>query len=166
VSALEWTASADPEMEMARTAVEGLAGVASTGGSGGSAAVEALVSLLADGRIRESVLTAIARLPAGTIPLLQRGLGHDVAAVRLATVEALARVRHSEATAIIEGVLDHQDAEMREAAVLALARIGAVDAGKLSRLAGSDPSKVVRRAAGAALGRIRQSPVNRRGPLE
>ena len=166
VSALEWTASADPEMEMARAAVEGLAAVASTGGSGVSPAVEALVSLLADGRIRESVLMAIARLPAGTIPLLQRGLVHGVAAVRLATVEALARVRHPEATAVIEAVLDHQDAEIREAAVLALARIGAADAARLSRLAGSDPSKVVRRAAGAALGRIRQSPVNRRGPLE
>ena len=166
VSALEWTASADSEMEMARAAVEGLAAVASAGGRGVSTAVEALVSLLADARIRESVLIAIARLPAGTIPVLQRGLAHAVPAVRLATVEALARVRHPEATAVIEAVLDHQDAEMREAAVLALARIGGADAARLSRLAGSDPSKAVRRAAGAALGRIRQSPVNRRGPLE
>ena len=54
VSALEWTASADPEVEMARAAVEGLAAVASAGGSGVPPAVEALVSLLADARIRES----------------------------------------------------------------------------------------------------------------
>jgi HEAT repeat protein len=166
VSALEWTASADPDLAMALAAVEGLAAVASAGGSGASPAVEALLSLLADVRIRESVLTTISRLPAGTIPLLQRGMEHGVQAVRLATVEALARVRHPAATAVIGTALDHQDAEIREAAVMALARIGAADAARLSRLAGSDPSKVVRRAAGAALGRIRQSPVNRRGPLE
>jgi HEAT repeat protein len=129
--------------------------------------VEALVSLLADLRIRESVLNALGRLPAGTIPLLQRGLAHGVPAVRLATIEALARLRHPQATAVIEGALEHQDAEIRETAVMALARIGAADvAPRLSRLAGSDPSKSVRRAAGAALGRIRQSSVTRRGPLE
>ena len=167
VSALEWTASADPDVDLARAAVEGLAAVASAGGRGGPPAVEALVSLLADVRIRESVLIAVARLPTTTIPLLQRGLEHGVPAVRLATVEALARVRRPEATAVIETALDHQDAEVREGAVLALARIGAADiAPRLSRLAGSDPSKVVRRAAGAALGRIRHSSVDRRGPLE
>jgi HEAT repeat protein len=167
VGALEWTASADPDVELAGAAVEGLAAVASAAGTGVAPAVEALVSLLADLRIRESVLTALARLPTATIPLLQRGLDHGVPAVRLATVEALARARHPQATAVIETALDHRDAEIREAAVLALARIGAADvAPRLSRLAGSDPSKVVRRAAGAALGRIRQASGPRRGPLE
>jgi HEAT repeat protein len=167
VSALEWTASADPDVELARAAVEGLAAVATAGRSGVSSAVGALLSLLAEARIRESVLMAIARLPAGAIPFLERGLAHGAPAVRLATIEALARVRQPEATAVIATALDHQDAEIREAAVLALARIGAADtAATLSRLAGSDPSKAVRRAAGAALGRLRQAPVNRRGPLE
>ncbi len=87
--------------------------------------------------------------------------------MRLATVEALARVRHPDATAAIESALEHEDADIREAAVLALGRLGAAGAAaKLPGLAGHDPSKAVRRAAGAALARLRQHAGSRRPPVE
>ena len=167
VAALEWTASADPEVELARGAVEGLGAVASAGASAPPSAVAALVSLLADSRLREFVLTVIARLPPAAIPLIGLGLTHGLPAVRQAAVEALARMRHPDATTAIESALDHEDAEIREAAVLALARIGASSAAdRLRRLAGHDPAKAVRRAAGAALARLHQQPGARRAPLE
>lgn len=157
VTALEWTASAEQEPAIARLAVESLGRVAETGGSGTGKAVEGLLTLLAESRLRDVALTVLSRLPAGAIAGIRDGLSHAVPAVRLGTIEALARLRHPDATAAIEAALDIADPEIRASAAQALGRLGSPSAAvRLTSLAAHDPSKAVRRAAGAALGRLRQ----------
>jgi HEAT repeat protein len=156
VPLLEWTAAADADPAVARAALDGLGEMAAGGGASADGAVEALTALLADQRQREAVVVALGALPVVRIAMIGRGLGHPMPAVRRATLEALARLRHTESTSLIESALADNSADVREAAVIALARLGTVGlADKLSRIARQDPSKPVRRAAAAALGRLR-----------
>jgi HEAT repeat protein len=74
--------------------------------------------------------------------------------VRRATLEALTRMKHPDASARVRDALDHPDPVVREAAVIALDRIGARGLlRKLSAMANGDPAVAVRRAAALALTR-------------
>jgi HEAT repeat protein len=82
------------------------------------------------------------------------GLSHAHPQVRRATIDVLARMRHPDASAVLRGALDDADADVREAAVIALDRLGARGTGRrFAEMARHDPSRAVRRAADAALGR-------------
>jgi HEAT repeat protein len=167
VTALEWTASAEREPAIARLAIEGLGRVAEARGTGTGKAVEALLTLLAESRLRELALPVLSRLPAEAIADIRAGLSHAVPAVRQGTIEALARLRHPEATAVIEAALELADSEVRAAAAQALGRLGSPSAAaRLASLVAHDPSRAVRRAAGAALGRLRQHSAGPPPPLQ
>jgi HEAT repeat protein len=167
VNALEWTAAADSDAAVARLAIDGLGQVAAGQGAGVDAAVEALTTLLADHAQRPAAVAALARLPVPLIPKVGRGLQHAAPAVRCATLEALARFRQPESTRLLESALDDSAADVREVAVVALTRLGTLGAAdRFAVLARQDPSKAVRRAAAAALARIRPSTVRGSGPGE
>jgi HEAT repeat protein len=166
VPPLEWTAAADADPAVARTALDGLSRIAARHDDGADAAVEALLALLADQRHREAAVVALGALPSVRIHAIGKGLEHPMPAVRRSTLDALARLRHPESSRLIESALGDTAADVREAAVIALARLGSLGAdGTLSTLARQDPSKAVRRAAAAALSRVRPA-VRRHGALE
>jgi HEAT repeat protein len=79
--------------------------------------------------------------------------------VRVATIDVLARLRHPDASSALRAGLDDADAAVRAAAVTALDRLGARGtARRLAQMAREDPSRAVRRAAAAALGRAADAP--------
>jgi HEAT repeat protein len=167
VTALEWTASAEQDRAIARLAIEGLGRVAEGRGSAAGRAVAALLTLLAESRLREVALPVLSRLPAEAIADMRGGLSHAVPAVRLGTIEALARLRHPDATAVIEGALELADPELRASAAQALGRLGSpATTARLASLAAHDPSKAVRRAAASALVRLRHPAMGAPPPRE
>jgi HEAT repeat protein len=122
-----------------------------------TAAVASLVTFCGDPARREAAATAIVRLNPTLIPLVARGLTHPQPAVRRRIVDALGRVLHPDASAFVVQAFTDEDPIVREMAALAVSRLGnrsADDA--LRRLADSDPSKAVRRAAAAALAAVRK----------
>jgi HEAT repeat protein len=111
---------------------------------------------LSDVSRRELAAGALAQLPPSRIAVLARGLRHPQAEVRSATVEALGRIQRQEASQLVIEALTDNAPKVREAAVVTLARIGARDLEPtFARLAANDSSKTVRRAATAALARLR-----------
>ena len=157
VSSLEWTASADPDPAVARSALEALAMVAATtDGPAARAAIDALLLLLTDAGRREAAANALAALPAARIQDLARGLRHPQTEVRTRTIEALGRLQHPEASRLIVEALADASPSVREAAIVALTRLGARGVEPtIADLAARDSSKAVRRAATAALARLR-----------
>jgi len=148
VSSLQWVAAADEDRDVAHTAIAGLAVLAARDGEAGAEAVRALVALTAEAARREASVSALARLPVSRAADLAAGLTHASAAVRRATVEALSRMRHTEATRRIEAALDDPSASVRASAVAELRRLGSRHAArKLVLLAQSDPDAGVRHAA-------------------
>ena len=106
VSTLEWVAAADEERDVAEAAVSGLATLASRDDEQGAAAARALVALTAEPSRRESAVAALARLPVRRVSDVASGLAHASPSVRRATVDALSRMRHTDATRWIETALD------------------------------------------------------------
>ena len=152
VASLRWTAEADTSAEVSDAAVSGLARLATAMGEGWHQAVDALVELTADSKQQEAAFAALARVPAGCVDAVAKGLTHPISRVRRMTVETLTRMKHPDASARVRGALDSPDAGVREAAVLALKRIGARGLlAKLSMMSESDPELSVRRAAAAAI---------------
>jgi HEAT repeat protein len=153
---LEWAAAADPEIEVSRTAIEGLAAIVAADAKGARAAFDGLITLLSDKATREESIAVVSKLPPAWIPALARGLDHASPDVRTGIVEALGRMRREEATQVITAALQDASPAVREAAVLTLGRIGARGMeSTFAGLAARDPSKVVRRAASTALSRLR-----------
>ncbi len=73
-------------------------------------------------------------------------------------VDALARHHTREATRLLAAAFEDDDPRVREAAAVAVARLGTVTHDTvLRRLAATDPSRAVRRAASDALGATRRS---------
>jgi HEAT repeat protein len=154
VDALAWTAGADSEDSVAGAAIEALGVVAGRNGSVSRAAIAALLALTADTNRRDGSIAALARLAGSRIPAVAEGLSHPQPPVRRATIDVLARMRHPDASAALRTALDDGDAGVREAAITALDRLGARGvARRFARIAREDPSRAVRRAAAAALGR-------------
>jgi HEAT repeat protein len=154
IASLRWAAETDADLEVARAALDGIARVARSPGDGCVDAIDALIDLTADATRRSAALDALARVPAGRVDQMARGLTHPAANVRRSTIEALTRMKHPDASARVRDALDHEDPVVREAAVIALDRIGARGIlRKLSALASSDPDAAVRRAAAVSVAR-------------
>ncbi len=154
IDALAWTAAADLDDAVAVAAVEALGALARRADEPGATAVDALVAIAAEPRLRDSTVAALAGVPEARIPRVAAGLAHAQPEVRRATIGALSRLKHPDASAAIRDALDDGDASVREAAVMSLDRLGTRGVGgKLAALAQSDPARAVRRAASAALAR-------------
>lgn len=148
VPLLQWIAAADEVRDVAETAIGGLASLASREGQAGAEAARALVALTAEPARRDSAITAIARLPVSRAADVATGLSHAAPLVRRATVEALSRMRHTDATRWIEAALDDAAGAVRAAAAAELRRLGSRHgARKLVMLARTDPDADVRHAA-------------------
>jgi HEAT repeat protein len=153
VSTLEWVAAADDSRDVAEAAIAGLATLASRDDEPGAKAAGALVALTAEPSRRESSVAALARLPVRRASDVARGLAHSSPSVRRATVDALSRMRHTDATRWIETALDDVTPAVRSAAAAELRRLGSRHATrKLMMLARTDPDVEVRQAAMMASG--------------
>lgn len=155
VTSLEWLAAAD-DAQTADLAVNALGQIAVTEAPGAETAVEALTELLGDARRADAAAVVLCRLPASRVAAVARGLQHPQAAVRQRTVTTLGRFTAADTSTWLLTALADSAAAVREAAVLTLTRMNArgLDA-QLADLARSDSSKRVRRAAAAAVARMR-----------
>ena len=153
VTTLEWTAAADESISVAESAVAQLGALASRDEASAVEAIRALVALIAEPSRRESAVAALSRVPAARAANVAAGLTHAIPAVRCAVVEALSRMRHTDATRWIETALDDHSPQVRAAAVAELRRLGSRHAErKLVLLSQSDPDPTVRHAATIAAG--------------
>ena len=152
LSTLQWVAAADESSDVADTAIAGLVTMASRDDHGADA-TRALVELLAEPSRREASIAALARLSVRRAADVASGLSHASPQVRRSTVEALSRMRHTDATRWIETALDDQAPAVRAAAASELRHLGSRHAArKLVLLARVDPDADVRRAATMATG--------------
>ncbi len=148
VASLQWVAAGDESEAVADAALAGLTAIAARDDPDGSGAARAIVALTAEPARREAAVSALARLPVSRAADVASGLQHASPAVRRASVEALSRMRHVDATRWIERALDDAAPSVRAAAVAELRRLGSRRAGrKLVMLAQSDPDPGVRHAA-------------------
>jgi HEAT repeat protein len=133
---------------VAEAAIAGLSMLASRDDENGTPATRALVTLTAEPSTREASIAALARLPVRRIADVAAGLRHSVPSVRRATVEALSRMRRTEATRWLEAALDDAVPMVRAVAAGELRRLGSRTAvRKLVMLARTDPDVEVRHAA-------------------
>ncbi len=154
VELLRWTAGADASEDVSSAALDGLVALAAQPGGNWADAIDAVVELTADPKRRETATDALARMPGARCDRVALGLAHASPEVRRATVEALTRMKHPDASSRVRAALDAPDARVREAAVTALDRVGTTGlTRKLAAMAAGDPDTGVRRAAGAALAR-------------
>ena len=155
VDALAWTAAADRDDGVARAAAEALGALARRSWDMASAAVDALLAVATEPRLGDTASSALAALPESRIARVAAGLAHSRPDVRRTTIGVLGRMKHPDASSAICGALDDDDAAVREAAIVSLERLGTRGLGrKLAAMADADPSRIVRRAAAAALGRV------------
>ncbi|HUK33972.1 MAG TPA: HEAT repeat domain-containing protein, partial [Vicinamibacterales bacterium] len=157
VGTLEWTAAADESPAVAEAAIAGLATLASRDEAFAVDATRALVALTAERVRRESAVSALSRLPVARAANVAAGLTHPVPAVRCAVVDALSRMRHTDATRWIETALNDQVAAVRTTAVAELRRLGSRHAErKIVLLSQTDPDPAVRHAARIATAEARK----------
>ena len=157
VDTLQWTAAADESIDVAHAAVAGLALTASRDGASAAEATRALLALTAEPSRRAPAVAALSRLPVGSAGVVAEGLAHASPVVRRSTVEALSRMRHTDASRFIENALNDPASTVRATAVAELRRLGSRHAvRKLAMLANSDPDPSVRHAAMAATSKDRQ----------
>ena len=154
MAALEWTAGADEDGQVAAAAVEALGTLARRDDEPGNAAAAALATLTVEERRREAAIAALAGLPARRVDRVVAGLSDPRSEVRRAIIAALGRMKHPDASAAIRAALGDGESVVREAAVIALDRLGVRGLSQtFAEMARGDESRAVRRAAGAALGR-------------
>jgi len=154
VELLKWTASADTDPDVMRTAMTSLAALAGNGTPLAKRAVEALAAVTADAGRHDDAVRALSRVPTDALPWLAEQLAKDDADVRRGVVDALGRMAHPVASAYLQRAMDDSDAAVRRRAVAALSRLGTRGvARRLAVMARTDPSPVVREAATAALAR-------------
>jgi HEAT repeat protein len=148
VPPLQWVVAADTHREVVSAAVSALASLAAREGPEALAATAALISLTTERLPRESLIAALAGLPARRIGDVAKGLRHPSAEIRRATVEALSRMKNPDASRWVERALDDADPIVRAVAVAELRRLGSRHAArKLLAIARTDSDPDVRRAA-------------------
>jgi HEAT repeat protein len=148
VETLQWTAAAEQSASVANAAIDGLGMLAARDEGIGAEAARALVALTSEPSRRETAVAMLSRLPVACAAPVAVGLTHAVPAVRCATIEALSRMRHTEATRWIESALDDQVPAVRVTAAVELRRLGSRHAARrLVQLARTDPDPAVRQAA-------------------
>lgn len=146
--ALQWMAAADPEERLVYEAIESLSRLATP------EAISALLELTVDPSTREACLNALVRrncpetLEAEYIELVAQGLKHIHPGVRCSVVEVLKRFKHPIASEFLIQALSDADQNVRLAAVTALVYLGNHSGDEqLAKLARTDPSPAIRRAA-------------------
>lgn len=138
----------NPDDEVRRQAVRTL------GQIGNSAAVEALLALSGDRRLRDSVIAAIASLDAEGTADLRVYLSTSDEPRRRTIVNAVGRNKTEAAAGVLAAALEDESPRVRLAAARALGRIDLRDArAQLTIVARSDADFTVRRAAEDALTR-------------
>ena len=148
VSALQWVAAADEAADVVTEAIAALTRLASRDWDDAASATQALVSLLAEPATRDAAVGALAQLPARRIADVATALRHPSPDVRRAAVEALGRMKHPEASRVVESALEDDVPAVRATAVAELRRLGSRSASKkLLALARTDPDIAVRHAA-------------------
>src|SRR6185503_16179528 len=95
---LQWLAAVDRAPEVVAAAVDALARVGMRDDEQGSAAARALVALTAEASRRESAISVLSGLPPRRLADVAAGLHHPSTDVRCASVEALGRMKRSEAS--------------------------------------------------------------------
>jgi HEAT repeat protein len=152
IESLAWTAAADENAGVSAAAFDGLVRLGRSRDEGADAAIAALTAMTADAQRRERAIAALSEMT-HRIPTVAAGLRAPDTEVRRATVEALGRMQHGDASAAIRGALEDPEAAVRQTAVIVLDRLRARGlAQTFATMAREDPSRAVRRAASAALG--------------
>jgi HEAT repeat protein len=124
------------------------------GAIGNAFAVDALVALGANGRLTGFVISVLSGLNASQASFLRGTLTNGTDRERQLVVDALARMRHSAAGAILAVALEDASPVVRLAAARAIGRLDLYDArARLVTLARTDENAAVRSAAGDALTR-------------
>jgi len=151
VDALAWAARMTDHRDEAAKAVEGLGTVAAANsGEARTAAIAALIDLSADPGRREAAVAQLARVPAEGVSEVARALTAPAPGIRLAAVDALARMRHPRASAALAAALNDPDPSVRAAAVVAFGRLGTPSVSPAIAVLGEqDPDLAVRRHATA-----------------
>lgn len=152
---LQWIAAADPNGDVTAAAIEALARIAVREDRQGGEATRALVALTAEPSRREATIAALSSLPVRRLPDIAGGLQHPAIGVRCASVEALGRMKHPDASTLIESALDDAAPAVRLTAVEELRHLGTrTSQRKLMTLARTDPDEKVRRVAMMAIARM------------
>lgn len=146
---LQWMISEDTEEKLVLAAIESLSQMATP------EAIQALLDLTVDPSIRDVCINTLAKREKEIysnfnlyIDQIARGLNHPHPTVRCAVVEILKRFKHPYSSEYLINALEDNDFNVRLLAVNALVYLGNhACLAKLSQLATSDPSTVVRRAA-------------------
>jgi HEAT repeat protein len=151
---LQWVAATDGDSGVVLTAIEALARVGQRDDGQGSEATRALMALTAEPARRQSAISALSNLPPRRILDIAAGLRAASTDVRCASVEALSRMKHTDATRAVESALDDASVPVRLTAVAELKRLGTrTSQRKLMVLARTDPDAEVRHAAMMAIAR-------------
>jgi HEAT repeat protein len=152
---LAWAARVGEPRELSGIAIDGLRRLAQgPAADSTTAAVEALLSLAAERPTREEALAALSTLPDTAVAPIADALATGRLNVRLAAVEALARLRHRRASDALAHALQDPVAAVRSAAVAAFGRLGTVGAGPMiASIQEHDPDEGVRRRAAAVCAR-------------
>jgi HEAT repeat protein len=149
---LQSAAAADADRDVVNAAIMALAAIASHEDGDAPDATHGLIALTAEPTLRATVIAALAGLPARRIGDVAQGLLHVSPVVRRASIEALSRMKHPEASLAIESALDDVVPAVRATAAAELRRLGSRRASrKLLLLAQTDPDTDVRHAAVAAI---------------
>jgi HEAT repeat protein len=151
---LQWAAAADDDPAVASIAIEALGALGLREDPLGREATRMLTALTAEPSRRPAAIAALSTLPARRVADIAAGLRHPSIEVRCATLEALACMRHPDASRAIESALDDAAAPVRLTAMAELKHLGTRAAGKkLMALARTDPDARVREAAVMAIAR-------------
>ena len=146
VDAIQWVAAADTDPAVVQAAIDALRNLATP------EAVTALLMLTANPDRREASVEALASIGKQKMDLMGTGLSSTQPAVRRGAVEALGRIKHSQASNLLSAALEDPDVEVRLAAIHALAQLGSrIAERKLVTMARTDPDRNVRRTAQKAL---------------
>jgi HEAT repeat protein len=148
--ALAWAARLTDEPELAARATIGLSAVAGRSDAAREAAIGTLLDLGQDPQRRDDAVSALARLSGDSIRLVAGALSAESVAIRTTAVEALARMRHPQASASLAAALRDADGSVRAAAVAGFGRLGTMAvADAVAAMRDGDPDPLVRRRAAA-----------------
>jgi HEAT repeat protein len=165
IELLQWTAAADADSDVVRTAVDGLRRIGTSAAPHAPEAIAAIAELAGDPARRADAIGALARVSEAAIPRVAGALSSREPSVRRAVVEALGRLTHPAASACVVSALADHDASVRQLAVTVLSRLGIRGVARsFAELAATDPSDGVRHAAEIALRRIGQEPRDGHSP--
>jgi HEAT repeat protein len=146
---LQWAAAADDDADVMQAAVGALARIGvREEGQQGIEATRCLVALTADVTRRDLAIAALSSLPTRRTTDIAAGLRDLSPDVRRASVEALGRMKHPDASRAVESALDDPVPAVRLTAVSELKHLGTRTARrKLVALARTDPDLEVRHAS-------------------